>query len=294
MELKVFLLSLVALSNAQVHMHDEFYCYARDPIRSQLRMFGTLGQYESVRGNALETPLSNCQPSKLWLIARGGTRLPNTTQLIAITEFQNIIHERTISNIDGGRAQLCRPDADNILNWRFNQSITPDRTFELTNTGWNEMNNLAIRLQRAFPNALPNAYNQSLYRFRHTAIERTNENLNAFANGLFGHSNIVMDSVPTPDRLLRPIDSCRLYDQWAGNFNERNTFRTGPEFRQLTEQVNRKLGLVGPQQLSIDKLITLTYMCKYEQSWEPETPSAWCSAFSVANLHTYEYSIDLS
>lgn len=288
-----FLISLASLSYAHVTTHDPFYCFARDPILPQLSMFGALGQYESVRGNALEVPISNCTPSKLWLLGRGGTRLPNDTQLANMMTFHERLHTRTVANIDSGRAQLCRPDADNIIRWQFNQSITMQRTFELTQTGRNELRNLAIRLQRAFPQVLPSNYTRTLFRFRHTAFERTNENLNAFADGLFGHSNVLFEPVPTPDRLLRPIDSCGLYSEWTRNLGERDGFRNGPDFLQMIDQVNRKLGLTGPQQLSIDQLIALADFCRFEQSWSPSDHSAWCGAFSVANHQVFEYMTDL-
>lgn len=288
-----FLLPLASLSYAQISTHDPFYCYARDPVRPQLSMFGPHGQYESVRGNALETPLSNCTPTRLWLLARGGTRLPNDTQLINMMAFRERLHTRTIANIESGRAQLCRHDADALVRWQFNESITANRTFELTQTGWDEMRNLAIRLQRAFPQALPTSYNQSLFRFRHTAFERTVDNLNAFANGLFGHSTVVYDPVPTPDRLLRPIDSCTLYSNWTQNFGERDGFRNGVDFLQMMDDVNRKLGLAGPQQVSIDQLIALTEFCRFEQSWTPSVDSPWCAAMSIANHAVFEYMTDL-
>lgn len=289
----IFLLPLASLSFAQVSNHEPFYCYARDPLRPQRRMFGIPAHYDDVRGNALETSLSTCSPSKLWLIARGGTRYPGASLTDNMVQSSNRIQADLIESIDAGMAQLCRPDADALLNWRFNQSINAQRAHELTATGWSEMRNLASRLQIAFPQILPQTYNQTLFRFRHTTSQRTHENLHAIAEGLFGHRNVVFDDIPSPDTLLWPVQSCRLFDEWSINFHERDAFTQSIDFLQMTDQVNRKLGLIGSKQLTFEQLNGTIDLCRFEHSWNPTGDSAWCAGFSIANHEVLEYLTDL-
>lgn len=294
MFLPILFTTLLSLASSQVSTHDPFYCYATDPIRPQLGMFSTLSQYDNIRGNALNTPISTCTPARFWMISRGGSRLPDAGQITTMRNFYQNLRNRVTRGIDLGRASLCRQDRESISQWVFNDSITVDRNLELTQTGFDELRNTATRFQIAFPQVLPRTYNEAQFRFRHTYRERTADSALAFASGLFGHTNIVLDDVPDLDRLLRPIDTCRLYDDWASNNGERNAFREGIEFEQMTEQINRKLGLVGSNQLSTSELMTVVDYCRFEQSIEPSRPSPWCAAFSIANQAILEYADDLS
>jgi multiple inositol-polyphosphate phosphatase/2,3-bisphosphoglycerate 3-phosphatase len=281
------------MASAQLSTNDPFYCFATDPLRPQLGMFRTATQYDNIRGNAFNTPISTCTPARTWVLSRGGSRLPDATQINTMRGFYQTLRSRVTRGIELGRASLCRPDADNINRWVFNDTITTDRALELTQTGFDELRNLATRLQIAFPSILPRTYNQAQFRFRHTYRERTADSALAFASGLFGHTDVVLDDIPNQDRLLRPVDTCRLYDQFADNNGERNAFREGIDFELMAEQVNRKLGLVGSNQLSTSELLTVADFCRFEQSIDPSVPSPWCAAFSIANINVLQYSSDL-
>lgn len=290
---KFIILALASMASAQLSTHDPFYCYATDPIQPQRGMFQTTTQLDNIRGNGLNTPLSTCTPVRFWMLSRGGSRLPDEGEINTMRDFYQDLRNRVRRGIDLGRASLCRPDAQNIERWVFDASITPNRSLELTQTGFNELRDLAVRLQAAFPQVLPRTYVESQFRFRHTYRERTADSLSAIANGFFGHTNVVFDDIPNQDRLLRPIDTCRLYDEWAANNGERNAFREGIDFEITAEQVNRKLGLIGANVLSTNQLLTLMNYCKFEQSITPSEPSPWCAAFSIANHAVMEYSEDL-
>jgi hypothetical protein len=68
----------------------------------------------------------------------------------------------------------------------------------------------------------------------------------------------------------------------------------GPEFREVISQVNSKLGFTGSDQLSIQKILTLWDVCRYEKSFEDEgRTSVWCGPFSIANNEVLEYLEDL-
>lgn len=84
-----------------------------------------------------------------------------------------------------------------------------------------------------------------------------------------------------------------MYDEIRDNEIEMNAFEAGPEFAEMLEQVNRKLGFFGGNQLSSRDVRTVWDFCKFELSWEPATPSPWCSAFSIANHAVMEYLEDL-
>lgn len=289
MILAIFLVSLASMATAQ-----SGHCYYTDPLQPQRGMFSTVTAFDSIRGNQLSLQLSTCTPARLWLLSRGGSRLPEEAQINTMRTFSQSVFPRVLNSINAGRSQLCDPDANNLRFWAFNTSITPDRSLELAQTGWTEIRNLAMRLQARFPQVLPRTYNQAQFRFRHTDRERTADSAKAYADGLFGHQNVVLEQGASPDRLLRPIDSCRLYDQWASNNVERDAFRAGPEFNIMLSQVNAKLGLTGAEALSQSEILTLTDLCRFEQNWWPTMNSAWCGPLTVLNHDVLSFSDDLS
>lgn len=199
---QILILTFVALASGQQSTHDPFYCLSTDPILPQNSMFSTITPYENIRFNAVNPNLSTCRPSRLWMFSRGGTQTPSQSQIRAMRELSADLRNRVQRSSDQGRSQLCRQDLDRILNWSFNETITEDNFLDLTGTGWTEMRSLATRYQSAYPALLPVTYNQAQFRFRHMYRRMSLDSLRAFAEGLFGHSNVVFENVPEVDTLL--------------------------------------------------------------------------------------------
>lgn len=84
-----------------------------------------------------------------------------------------------------------------------------------------------------------------------------------------------------------------MYDEWSSNFGERNAFREGVDFQQTLDQVNRKIGFSGSNQLPMNDVLTLWNLCRFEKAWSLDEPSAWCGAFSIADNAVLEYADDL-
>lgn len=70
-------------------------------------------------------------------------------------------------------------------------------------------------------------------------------------------------------------------------------FKNGPEYDEMLQQVNRKLGFLGSRQLNAEDVHTVWDYCKFELSWEPSTPSPWCAALSIANHAVFDYTEDV-
>lgn len=294
MFIKIFLFALASLASAEVSLHDPHYCYSTDPIRPQLGMFSSRTNYDNTHGNSLNIPLSTCTPVRLWMFARGGSRLPSAGDIRDSQSHYQQDRDDVVNSDDLGRTTMCRLDADRIRNWSWNSTVTEERAQELTDTGFNELSDLAQRLQAAFPQVLNRTYVQSQFRFRHSYRERTEDSAMAIANGLFGHTNIVLEITPEVDRFTRPIDHCPLHAEVNSDSNrERNAFRQGVEMQQLLNQVNAKLGLRGRQQLSWTEAERLADYCQFEQSWAPTELSPWCAVFSIANWQVLEYQNDV-
>lgn len=232
-----------------------------------------------------------------------------------MTDIHERLKEEVLRNYDAGRTQLCRADYENILRWEFNSTLlTPERSYELVEEGWREFRGMGRRYQQAFPTLLPSTYERNHFFFRSTHTDRARQSLFAFTEGLFGENsfhNVTFEPVPDVDPLLRvictvnsqnsslkvfnlqPNNFCPLYTQVGSNLVEQTAFETGPEWEQMLEQVNRKLGFFGSNQLSSRDVRTVWDFCKFEQGWNPGAISPWCAAFSIANHEVLEYFEDL-
>lgn len=94
------LLALAIVANAGVSMHNPFYCYITDPIRSMTNMHATASSYEAVRRfnftttnpyissenyncNFIFTNILNsifyvaCESTRAWYLGRYGGRFPH-------------------------------------------------------------------------------------------------------------------------------------------------------------------------------------------------------------------------
>lgn len=292
----LFVLSLaIILTQAGVSMHNPFYCYSEDPIRPQNAWFGIHTAYETIRGQIINPNMSTCNPSKFWMLGRYGTRLPNPTELTNIFGNERLYQE-ILSNYEQGRTSLCASDIEMLKNWKFNPNITFDVAEDLVAAGWNELEQLAQRYQTAFPSILSSSYSPNDYFFYAADYQRTQVSLQAFADGLFGvngHEQVYFEDVPEPDYLSEPWLHCPLYQQIINTFIERDEFREGPEYQEMTSQVSAKLGFHGSHVLRNLEVDTLALICKYEQIWYLNSTSSLCAAFSVGNRQVIEYYEDL-
>lgn len=172
-----------------------------------------------------------------------------------------------------------------------------------TDAGVMAMENIARRFQNVFPDILTEEYSRDRFHFRHTGSQRTNRSIQAFATGLFGEAgaqNVVYEDVPERDWFLRPFDFCPdFWDDVADWQATRNGFREGPEYAELVDNVNRRLGFHA-NRLSFRTIQSMWEWCRFETGSTFEmsgsdtgADSAWCIPFSVADQLLFEYYEDL-
>ncbi len=210
-----------------------------------------------------------------------------------------------VSNYEAGRTALCRQDFEAIRDWTRQANFTIENANLASEAGVFVMNAIARRYQETFPQLLTETYSPDRFLFRHTWSERTNTSIRAFASGLFGESgaqNVIYEDVPDNDWFLRPFDFCPDFDEEVEGWNpsQRLAFRDGPEFVEMLEEINRKLGFRGSNQLSLGTVLQVWNWCTFETSStfefsnsETGGDSPWCAAFSVAHHLLLEYSEDL-
>lgn len=292
----LFLLAaLLREGGSSVSMHNPFYCHSTDPIKPQLGMFTSRTAYDVVRGDNINPNVSTCNPSKIFMITRHGSRFPTAADIANMSERGDQLRREIVTNYDNGRTSLCASDIELIRNWSFDTEITIDRALDLSSSGYNEMRELAQRYQSAFPSIFSSTYSPNDYFFRATNTHRTQQSLLAFAQALFGENeNFQFEDVPVEDFLLYPHTLCPLYSNVTSNQQEQLAFVEEPEYQQMLCQVSAKLGFHGSQVLRSTDVELLRRICEYEQSWDLNSTSPFCASFSIANYEVLEYQQDLS
>lgn len=290
----LILASSCVLINGSVSVHNPHYCYSTDQIRPQLGMFTTHTAYETVRGRAIDPNVSSCTPSKFWFFVRHGTRTLRLDDLMTVFEHSERLQSEIVQNYESGRSTLCAADFELIRNWKLDPNITIEYADTLSVSGWIELQQLAERYQAAFPTALPSTYSRNDYLFLSSETERSQETLRAFANGLFGghHQQVQFEQ---DDPFVRPYFQCPLLQDFWSSHNriEQRAFVEGPEYQEMIVQVSNKLGFHGSHVLREAEMETLRILCRFEQIWDLNATSPFCSAFSIGNHQTLEYFVDL-
>jgi len=113
---------------------------------------------------------------------------------------------------------------------------------------------------------------------------------------LFGASNVDLVNYEggfTPDNYLVPFNGCPAWYSFFFDVPEVEIFQRSTTYQQMVRQVSAKLGFHGDQELDAARVEKLITHCMYEQLYNRNSLSAFCSAFSIANHQVNEYLRDL-
>lgn len=282
----------------------EDYCYSTDRDKSQVLRYATKTAYEFAKGAQTNNDyyVPNCEPKKLWLLSRHGTRYPSAKEIKYMADLQNL-RDEILDNYDVRRSKpdrgaLCDGDLAGFRNWEWDHNITAEYDQYLVWQGWEDLRFLAKSFQRRFPQILGNYYEREKYSFRYTDSERTLSSYKAFTEGLFGpkaYLNINTPPPPNNDTLLKFYDLCPAWedqgDEAKGPDSEYQKFINSAVGQKLISDVSQRLGFKFS--LSIKQIDTIWDTCRYEQAWHLDKYSAWCSAFTKSQVELLEYLEDI-
>lgn len=300
MQLILLYLSILLVTfNLCVHGQNDF-CAGSDKEQLWTRHFSSLTSYEKVHGTNMDkhSLVSDCEPTKVWILHRHGTRLPTKgviEQLPRLEELQQQIKKNwETKSLKRTSSAICELDYWNIQMWRRNTSITVDQAEFLTSQGYNDLRGTALTYKKLFPGILAQPYDNKQFHFRHTDSQRTTESFKAFADGLFGgNNNAQAEPQPEKDYFLRPYDYC---ESWKGHdYNGPQTedykFKHSELWNKTLQEVSSRLGFDYTLEASD---VELMYdACRYELAWKPDRTSPWCGAFLPEHIYTLEYSDDV-
>lgn len=207
-------LLLVFLLNTAKAQSDccEDYCYSRDRDKPQATRYGTKTPYQVAKGASTNNNyyVPNCEPQKIWLLSRHGTRLPTAKEIPRMIELQNL-RDEIIENYDMRRTKpdkgaLCDSDLAGFRNWQFDKNITEQYDQFLTPQGWEDLHFMGIHYKRIYPKIFTDDYDKQRFLFRYTNTERCESSFKAFSEGIFGpnaYKNIILPPPPINDSLLK-------------------------------------------------------------------------------------------
>lgn len=262
----------------------ESYCYSSDVVTPQHLRMNTKTPYQLAKGSEdVKIPVG-CTPSKFWLLARHGTRLPTAskiTKLPVLPTFQAQILDNYAKGNKPAVGALCDADLELLANWKWDSNITLDKEGHLTVQGWNDLKGIGQYFKAQFPTLFPE-YSQDKYYFQYTKSQRTEASYKGFVAGLFGEgSDAYISAIKSPevDTLLKPYEHCPLYTELDDALDEATSevskFESGELFMKMVEDVSTKAGYLTA--LDADTVDLMFQMCFYEMGWDLAVKSPWCS-----------------
>ncbi|XP_049811872.1 multiple inositol polyphosphate phosphatase 1 isoform X1 [Schistocerca nitens] len=252
--------------------------------------------------NSNDKPINipGCEPQRIWLLVRHGTRYPGRQMIFKMTtqlsELRDIIVIGYRGKKEYGPDHICAKDIGRLKAWNLNVQESQEK--HLAHEGEDEMIELAERFQKRFPKLFPGHFDNNTYKFQYTATQRTGESARYFTIGLFGRSGSLHVWFPEPlakDPVLRFYKLC---DRWRTQVDknpatvlQKRKFERGPEMLAALKRITTRLGLNGTIGVADAEVMYLT--CTFETAWEKRGVSPWCSVFSEEDLKVFEYSEDL-
>lgn len=183
---------------------------------------------------------------------------------------------------------LCPKDWEILRHWKWNYSITEDQANHLVTQGYKELSAIAQNFKRYLPNLFQRPYDAKKFHFRHTNTERTRSSFRSFVDELFGefsYTNIDAEIPPNqPDMLLKGYANCPLWRDQKKKLKQQpdsevNKFVNSDVFLKLLADVDSRFGFNGT--LTVERVEDIFNLCRYEQAWQTDKISIWCSVRNV-------------
>lgn len=233
-----------------------------------------------------------CQPEKIWMLIRHGTRNPSKRYIDIMDTRLPIIRNYIVKS----KNSLLKSDIDAFKKWQNKLDDKDEK--KLTHEGESEMIELAERMQSRYPTLLQNIYSNTSFQFKFTHTQRTKASAKYFAVGLFGRATARDVWFPEPnkqDLILRFYKMCSIWRRDVkknpNNLLERYKFQQSPTVKSTVAKIKRRIG--NFENLTLDDVHVMYMTCAFESSWNKKTRSPWCAAFDTDDIKVFEYLEDL-
>lgn len=109
--------------------------------------------------NDSKLSFSGCQPTKIWMMVRHGTRYPGAELINNVNNVLYKIRDDIVSGFEEGTNTLCEEVAKRFASWSPNLDMSKKK--HLAHEGEEEMIGLAERFQRRLPELFPEVYSSA-------------------------------------------------------------------------------------------------------------------------------------
>ncbi|XP_031618131.1 multiple inositol polyphosphate phosphatase 1-like [Contarinia nasturtii] len=278
------------------------FCFSLDEDRIHTKYFSTKTAYrtEKSRDKRHDFEIEDCTPSNVWLLIRHGTRLTTAKGIKRFSQMEKFRDEIVKNAEKLPNLPLCQEDWKLLKSWKWNNSITENQGNNLVTQGFNELRTIAHNFKQNIPNLFSPPYDISTFHFRHTNTERTHSSFGAFFDGIFGDNTHKMINARSPsnrpDLLLKAYANCPLWIEQKKKLKQSDSevkkFENSMVFKKMIEDIDSRLGFDGTLQMRSVK--DIYDMCRYEQAWQTDKASSWCSLLTPSQVYLLEYLEDLN
>ncbi|XP_044741107.1 multiple inositol polyphosphate phosphatase 1-like [Chrysoperla carnea] len=263
------------------------YCYAQDPSPPKRFSTKTVYDFDKHRNTRKPTLPTNCKPVKLWTVIRHGIRLQQTDEVQSLQNDLPKMQQEIVENYEKKtyKSGLCEQDFNNIRNWKLDSLVSVDNSFRLSDSGAQQMAELADRFRRDY---------SSLFDF---PCSDKNYLVHSFLNiGVTKSRNIFLDRIfnYTCSKNLKEISL--VYDERFSSsmdFPEADRFTETLLVQEMLLNIGEKLGY-NATRLNWTSVKLMYDMCRYDNAWQSNKLSPWCAVFTAEQNRLFEYHEDLS
>ncbi|XP_011297245.1 multiple inositol polyphosphate phosphatase 1 [Fopius arisanus] len=243
--------------------------------------------------NDEEIKFKDCEPKKIWMMIRHGTRKPGKKVLSTLGELEKI-REAVINKCDSGPCDLTVDLLKRVRDWEH--KLKPEDEMILAGEGEDELIGLAERFQARFPTLMPEKFDNKTYKFKFTQKQRTEESARYFAIGLFGKKgskHVWYPPSEESDPILRFYKACGKWQQQVKRnpeaYEEQAKFKKSDVAKKMVEDVSNRVG----KNISFDDVKLMAEICAFETAWNHNNNSPWCDLLTPEEFQIVEFAKDL-
>lgn len=261
-------------------------CIIDESLRANNLATKTPYEYTFDPNTNLEFP-KNCEPSKIWLVSRHGTRYPSKKGIDAINHvLPGILNSLT-------KSKLCAKDIELLEKWQP-VNLSPNHAKKLHAEGEKELLLMAERFQFRLKSLLEQDYHEDNFKFRATNTQRAEQSQFHFATGLFGRKEAYKikyeDPIEPFDPVIRFYKGCQKWKTQVkhniSSLKEQRLFESSLIFK---KELLEPLSEIFQEDINLNELEAIWVGCNFGQAWQPQKLSPWCGILTEHQRNLLEY-----
>ncbi|XP_055306727.1 multiple inositol polyphosphate phosphatase 1-like [Sitodiplosis mosellana] len=211
------------------------------------------------------------------------------------------IRNKMVEKISNSKEKcpLSKQNWENLKKWQWNATYDQDRM--LTKNGKKELQTVARNYKERFQHLFKGPYDKDHFNVLCANTPRTIESSSVFLDSIIGEAarkaiqNVADDDGEDIIKAYKDVDFNDKNKKIDDDPNsESNRFLRLPVYTNIIKRVSKEFYFdVEDDKTKAERVKSMYDLCRYEQSWDIDGKSVWCSIFSKKELEVLEYSKDL-